>query len=344
MITHYIGADVDSKMTNLAVEKNGRIIRELCVPTTIPALRAAIESIPRRRAMTFEEGPMADWLARGLRPALDELLVCDPRRNDLISQDGDSDDRIDARKLASLLRGGFLRAVHHSDDPHRIELKQWVGNHDRVREAVRQINKIRGRCWQHGLRPPRGILRNIEARAAWLEQLGTHPAVSQLGVLFLGFDAVAEQVAMARRQVGKLSRGQPILGYWQALPGVGPIRAVTLYVYLDTPWRFASNPHKVWKYCGVGLEHSGSGKDRQGRMKVGQLQLAWRVNRRLKNAVMGAAISAIGQGDNPFAAQYERLVSNGLSRGNARHTVARKMLSVMWGMWKSDTRFNPSLL
>jgi transposase len=340
MATHYIGADVDSKMTNLAVERSGRIVQELCVPTTIPSLAAAMESIRRPRKLTFEEGPMAHWLARNLRPFVDELVVCDPRRNALI-QDGDSDDRIDARKLAALLRGGFLRGVYHSDDDQHVLLKQWVGLYcDRVKDAVRQINKIRAMCWRHGLRPLRGALRNIRTRQEWIDSLGAHPASAQLAMLFVGYDAVAAQVEMSRRKMVSLAKPYPTLAYWQELPGVGPVRAITLYAYLDTPWRFDNNPHKLWKYCGVGLERSSSGKDRYGRMKVGQLQLAWQVNRRLKNAVIGAALSAIRQGHNDFACQYEGLVRHGLTAGNALHTVARKMLTVMWGMWKTQTRYD----
>ena len=328
MATHYIGADVDSKMTNLAVETDGRIVQELCVPTTIPSLAAALESIRRPRKLTFEEGPMAHWLARNLGPLVDELVVCDPRRNGLINQDGDSDDRIDARKLATLLRGGFLRGVYHSDDDRHVLLKQWVGLYcDRVKDAVRQINKIRALCWRHGLRPVRGALRNVQTRQDWLDSLGDHPAAAQLEMLFVGFDAVVGQVVLSRRRMMHLAKCYPIIAHWQELPGVGPVRAIALFAYLDTPWRFDNNPHKLWKYCGVGLERSSSGKDRFGRMKVGQLQLAWQVNRRLKDAVMGAALSAIRQGDNSFAKQYERLVADGLTPGNARHTVARKILT-----------------
>ena len=224
-------------------------------------------------------------------------------------------------------------------------MKQWVGlYHDRVREAVRQVNKIRGRCWQYGLRPPRGVLRNQERREAWLGELVGQPAGAQLELLFVGYDAAARQVEMARRELGRWSRGAAILGYWRELPGVGPIRSVTLYAYLDTPWRFGNNPRKLWKYCGVGLERASSGKDRLGRPNIGQLQLGWQVNRRLKDAVMGAALSAIQQGENVFAGQYERLVAHGLTAGNARHTVARKLLTVLWGMWKTGTRFDPRLV
>ncbi|MCC9608112.1 hypothetical protein LOC69_19760 [Blastopirellula sp. JC733] len=65
--------------------------------------------------MTFEEGPLAGWLARNLRPYADQLLVCDPRRNAYVAKEGDKDDPIDAQRLAQLLRGGFLKEVHQVD-------------------------------------------------------------------------------------------------------------------------------------------------------------------------------------------------------------------------------------
>jgi len=140
-----------------------------------------------------------------------------------------------------------------------------------------------------------------------------------------------------------LSKAYVMTGYWRELPGVGLIRAATLYAYLDTPWRFGS-PEKLWKYCGVGLERASRGKDRWGKPKVGLLQLTWQVNKRLNDAVMGATLSAIRQGDNPFSARYEGLLRNGLTATNARHTVARKLLTVMWGMWKTNRPFESELV
>jgi transposase len=341
MARHYIGADVDSQYVDLAVERNQKIIQRFRVPTAIPALLSVLDQIPGPKELAFEEGPMAHWLYRNLKGAVDRLVVCDPRRNALIAKDGDKDDVIDAGKLAGLLRGGFLREVYHSDDEQQILLKQWIGlYHDRVRDAVRQVNKLRGRCRMYGLRPPGGVLRQPARRQAWLEQLGDSNWEPQLRLLWLGYDAAAQQVRLARQQVRRLSRPYGVIARWGELPGVGLIRAATLYAYLDTPWRFGGNPHKLWKYCGVGLERFGSGKDGQGRPKVGRLQLAWAVNRRLKDAVMGAAQSALNQRRNVFAQQYERLVDHGVSPGNARHTVARKLLSVMWGMWKTGQRFD----
>ncbi len=46
----------------------------------------------------MEEGPMAGWLYRNLNKKVDALIISDPRRNKLITSDGDKDDKIDAAK------------------------------------------------------------------------------------------------------------------------------------------------------------------------------------------------------------------------------------------------------
>jgi len=41
---------------------------------------------------------------------------------------------------------------------------------------------------------------------------------------------------------------------------------------------------------------------------------------------------------------YERMVQNGMITSNARHAVARKMLTAMWAMWKTNSPFDESLV
>jgi transposase len=50
-----------------------------------------------------------------LKPQVTNLVVCDPRKNALLKE-GNKSDKIDARKLADLLRGGFLRPVYHREN------------------------------------------------------------------------------------------------------------------------------------------------------------------------------------------------------------------------------------
>src|ERR1700747_2532468 len=63
--------------------------------------------------VTFEEGTWAAWLYDLLKPRFTRL-VCDPRRNALL-QEGNQNDRVDARKLAELLQNNQLRSVYHGD-------------------------------------------------------------------------------------------------------------------------------------------------------------------------------------------------------------------------------------
>jgi hypothetical protein len=342
--TYYIGADVHSNSTELAIEKRNRIVARYSVPTTIPAIANILDSLQGKKHLVTEEGPMAGWLYRNLNRKVDNFTVSDPRRNKLITCDGDKDDKIDAAKLASLLRGGYLRTIYHSDDSDRAELKHWTClYHDRVRDAVRNILKIRARSRMHGVRIPRLVLRDPVRRLEWLLKLNNSVLAGQLKMLWLGYDATAKQTRIAKRRLAQLSKKYPIIRLWRQLPGIDLIRATTLFACLDTPWRF-KRKNKLWKYCGVGLQRTASGTDKKGKPKPARLQLPWAVNRTVKNAVLGAAISAINQKDNPFRRYYQRMVKDGIIPSNARHAVARKVLTVMWGMWKTNSRFNEKLV
>ena len=341
MVVHYIGADVHSNNTELAIERNGRIVQREALPTSVRAIRQVLDSLPGVKHLTFEEGPLAGWLYRNLKDHVEGLIVCDPRRNRLIASDGDKDDRIDAAKLARLLRGGYLRPIYHSDDAQRVTLKRWVVlYHDRVKDATRAINKIRGCCRLYGERVPRRALRDGAIRKAWLASLEKELA-DQVRLLWMSYETNATQVRIARGQLARRTRAFAIIAYWSALPGVGPIRSTTLFAYLDTPWRFKKK-NQLWKYCGVGLQRTASGQDRYGRERPARLRLAWAVNKRLKNVAMGTALSAIRSRDNVFRREYERMLTHGALASNARHAVARKMLTVMWGMWKNQRPFDAS--
>lgn len=343
MKTHYIGADVDSKMTEIAVERGPGVFDRYRVATSIAAIREVLGRLDGRKFLATEEGPLADWLYRNLKDHVDKLVVSDPRRNRLIAHDGDKTDPIDASKLAVLLRGGYLRPVYHAESQDRADLKRWVQlYHDRVKTAVRELLKIRSRCLMEGERPARGVREDAARRAAWLKGLSNRALAQQVEVLWIGYDAARRQVRQSRQAMMKLAKAMPIVAEWQKVPGVGPIRAVTFLAFVDTPQRFKAK-NRLWKYGGVGLIRRASGTGRSGVPNRGLLRLAYCVNRRLKDTLVGAATSAIQQGDNVFAAHYERMVREGKTPSNARHTVARQIAGVLWGMWKSNRPFDPSL-
>ena len=332
--TYYIGVDVHSNNIEMAVRHKGQISQRFALPTSIPAVITALDSIKSPKMMAVEEGPMAGWLYRNLLKKVDKFIVSEPRRNKLISSDGDHDDKIDSAKLAMLLEGGFLKEVYHSEDVKKAEFKQWVNlYHDRVKDAVRSINKIRAVCRMQGIKIPRCVILKPTNRSKWLNGMQQLSLADQLNMLFIGYDAAAEQTHLAKKQLIRFGKNYPIIKIWQQIVGVGLIRATTLFAYLDTPFRFRKKS-KLWKYCGVGLMRTTSGKDDKGKPKPAKLQLPWACNRVLKNVVLGASLSAIRQKNNIFRDDYERMIKNGVIASNARHAVARKILTVMWGMWK----------
>jgi len=340
---YFIAMDTHCHSTDICVKTraNGPG-RRWKVPTTIPAIREVLEQVKHPRKLTLEEGPLAGWLLRNLKGDVDEAWACDPRRNALIAKDGDKDDPIDAAKLADLFIGGFLRKVHHPESLAREVAKQTAGlYHERVEQRVRCVNKVLGHLRGWGVVVREKDLAEGPPRQAVLAALGSGPEAAvvrgHVDLLLGSYDEACRQEEVLRREVRKLAKAEEQVGRWQALPGIGPIRGLTLLVYLDTPWRFKSKA-ALWKYLGIGLVRSHSGEGQE------YLHVEHHVHRVLKGTILGAAESAILQGDNVFAQQHRAWVAAGLSPRNARRNVARSQAAVLWGMWKSGGEFDPTLV
>lgn len=333
----YIGLDAHSRTCEVCwTTPTGKRRNVWHVATSIPELTEVIERVPRPRKLAMEEGPMADWLMRELRSLVDELVVCDPRRNALIGNDGDKTDAMDAFALADLYRGGYLRAVHHAESMDREIFKRHVAlYHDRAKHRVGEANKVLAYLRRYGIVVAESDLADGASRTAVMARLPDDRTV-RLGIdlFFMGYDSAAEQVRLARRALVKLAGQHDVIRRWTAVPGVKWVRAATLFVYLDTPDRFPSKS-ALWKYLGIGLEKKTSGS---GPVVV---RPAWRFNRHPKNAILGAAMSAIRTKGNPFAEQHKGLIARGLAPRIARRTVARTLAGVLWGMWKHGGEYRP---
>ena len=335
---HYISLDVHCEFTEIAVVTGtGQITKRHRCKTAIPSLLEAITGIAHPRYVTFEEGPMAEWLFRSLSPHADEVLVCEPRRNHLIAKDSEKDDPIDAEKLAQLYRGGYLKRVHHPHSLDRTIFKQHVGlYHDRVRDRVRAVNYLIAQFRHYGVFIKEDDFKEQEDRKSLLECLPASNGLREdLACLWLGYDMHIQLEGFFRQELVRQARQIEPIRRFQELPGIGWIRAATFYAYIDTPWRFKSKS-ALWKYIGIGLErrHSGSGPV--------HLRVAKQSNRRLKSMILGAALSAITQGANPFHDQYRHwLNEGGLSPHNARRNVARSQAATLWGMWKNGNDYRP---
>src|SRR5260370_28797814 len=92
----------------------GKIVMECVIETKASMILQFFDGLRGDLHVTYEEGTWAAWLYDLLKPHVTKLVVCDPRRNALL-QDGNQNDRVDARKLSDLLNLNKLSAVYPGD-------------------------------------------------------------------------------------------------------------------------------------------------------------------------------------------------------------------------------------
>jgi Transposase len=111
----YMGMDVHKETISVAVlNSSGKLVMESVIETKAITIIEFFRGLRGDLHVTLEEGTWAAWLYDLLRPHVNEVLVCDPRKNALLKE-GNKSDRIDARKLAELLYMDKLNSVYHGE-------------------------------------------------------------------------------------------------------------------------------------------------------------------------------------------------------------------------------------
>src|SRR5664279_3176917 len=112
----YIGMDVHKESISIAViNGTGKLVMESIIETKAITVVQFLQGLRGDLHVTFEEGTWAAWLYDLVKPHVSKVVVCNPRVNALLKE-GSKSDKIDARKLADLLRGGLLRPVYHGEN------------------------------------------------------------------------------------------------------------------------------------------------------------------------------------------------------------------------------------
>ena len=145
----YIGMDVHQATISVAVmDASGKLIMECLLETKAATIVDFIQGLHGTLSLTFEEGTSAAWLHDLLKPQVSRLIVCDPRKAALLKE-GNKSDRIDARKLAEMLRTNQLKSVYHGEHGLRT-LKELGRSYLTITQDVtRSMNRIKAlyRSW-----------------------------------------------------------------------------------------------------------------------------------------------------------------------------------------------------
>ena len=173
-----MGMDVHQAMTVVTVlDADGKVILETMVATEAAPIIRLVQSLSGPLHVTFEETTQAAWLHDVIRHLVTEVVVCDPRRNKLLAE-GSKTDKVDARKLADLLRTGMLRSVYHGHEVTR-KLKELVRAYETLSgDTRRTMTRIKAIFRGRGIRTAGRGVYQPKQREQWLEML-TEPGIHQ---------------------------------------------------------------------------------------------------------------------------------------------------------------------
>jgi len=343
--TKYIGMDVHRESISIAVMNSaGKIVLECIVETKASIILQFIDGLRGDLHVTFEEGTWAAWLYDLLKPHVTKLVVCDPRKNASMKQ-GNKSDKIDARRLAELLRLDHLNPVYHGEHGLR-SLKELVRSYLTItKDLGRVMSRVKAiyRSWAI---PCTG--KQVYAprhRGEWLGK------ISELGVrrraefYYQQLDALRTLRQEVRRDLLAESKKHQAWKQLCQIPSIGPIRGAVLLGILQTPHRFRTK-RQLWTVGGLGIETYSSADHRY---VEGQLQRskkpAWirglneNCNHDLKNLLKGAAVVASSK-PGPFQEFYTALLAKGIRPEMARLTLARKIATIVLIVWKKGVCFD----
>lgn len=343
MKTYYVGMDVhQASIVIVVLNGAGKVLEATTLTTGAAAVRSYLQRLTGRVYVTFEEGVQAQWLYDVVQPLVTEVIVCDPRQNRLLAA-GNKSDRIDAQKLAELLRNGSLKAVDHRDHGVRT-LKELVRNYEcLVRDTTRVMSRLKAIYRGRAIACKGHELYRQAQKQKWLNKLKERGAKERAGFLY-------EQLAALRplRQKAKLAmlreaRRQAAYRWLLSMPRLGPISVAQLLAIVGTPHRFRSK-RQFWTYVGLAVVTRSSAEQevvdgvlRRSRRPVATRGLNRNHNHLLKRVFKTAATSACHSG--PFAAAYEMRVKRGMDPALARLTIARQLAAITLSLWKRGELF-----
>ncbi|MCY4000677.1 MAG: transposase [Bacteroidetes bacterium] len=134
------------------VNDKGKVVSTETFDTSEHSLIRYVKKVPAKtKSLIVEESSLAGWIHRILSPHVDELVVCDPKHNALISR-GNKNDVSDAVDLCRLYRLGEYVEVYHGDDDHRNDFKIVVKEYmDIGNDCTRLKSKITAKHRQAGI-------------------------------------------------------------------------------------------------------------------------------------------------------------------------------------------------
>ena len=335
---HYVGLDVHAKRSSLCIlNGDGKVVKQETVhgpwPAAVERVREAAGSGSSPLSVCYEAGCGYGPLHDALSPLAGHVAVAHPGALRLIFKSKKKHDRVDAKKLATLLYLGQVPAVHVPS----VDVRQWRKpielRQSLLGSRVAEKNRVRAVLRAHAVAVPRAPGLWTKKGAAWLASVRL-PEAERLAV-----DLAAEEIASAdarlRRVEAELARyaaAHPGVALLMTIPGVGVRTAEAFVAYVDDPSRFA-RVRQVGSYFGLVPQlDSSAGKDRRGH-----------ITREGPGTVRKLLVEAAWQSvrlDPPSKALFDRVTRGKADRRKiAAVAVAHRLCRVMAAMLRTGEAY-----
>lgn len=343
--TKYIGMDVHMATTVFAIrDSKGKVLTEAIVETKASTILDFLRGQRGTLHVTLEEGTQASWLYDEIRPHVAKVIVCNTRK---IVREENRGDKIDAKRLAELLRTNALKPVYHGE--HSTQgIKEIVRSYvSIVHDSTRVKNRLKAMFRARGIPCKGSSVYNQKDRDHWRQKIDNYARLMRVNRLWKELDYLTELVEEAKEDLIKEARRYPAIKILRSVPGIGPLRSAIILGIALTPHRFRTIK-QFWNYCGLAVRTkiTAEYEMHQGRVRRSKKHPVVRglnrnYSRALKEVFKGAALS-VSRG--PWKEQFKAMVDEGIDPALARLTLARKISSITLAIWRKGERYNPKKL
>ncbi len=331
---YYIGLDLHKKVIAYCIKKaDGKIIDEGTVEAARPALKGWAKGIKKPWIGAMEATLFTGWVYDFLKPYAAELKVGHPLMLRAICSSKKKSDRIDARKLADMIRCDWFPECYMAPKKIRDLRRALRYRSHLVRESVRMKNKSAGLLMEAGVQYNKKKLHGKKYFARLLESLDD---VDGALVDMLSFSHSSMEVFESgqKRLVEGLCNDPALkerIERLMSIPGVGEITALTWALEIGDPHRF-STTKKAASYCGLVCAFSESAG------KITRQPLSKQRNKHIQPILIQAA--KLAPRWNPQLAQvYDQERERGRNCNEATLAVARKLVGYLLYVDKKEKNF-----
>jgi len=337
----YVGLDLgSSNFQQVALNHDGvsRVNRDFT--TSEANLVKAFSDLKGEIHVHLEAGELAPWAASVIAPLVTRVVCSHPQSNAWIAKDADKSDRIDAYKLAELLRLNRFKEVHYPREQRRREFKTLVQHYDELTsQQARLKTKLKARLRMQGVIVNGERLYSSSGRKAVLAAVKSPTVRTAISQLYAVLDQSVASQTEAKQLMLRMAQVFPEIKLLRTTPGVGPIGACRFSGYIHTPSRFSST-RKLWKYCRLSISHRSSNGKPLRRPRLDHCGCG-----RLKDVSRKAFDVAVrSRHDNGFKRAYQRALETTHDATHARLTVQRKIVSTLRAIWINQTPYRDELM